>query len=297
MPAPHESIWGSINTCFEIGIEIYQLFCKAQNGENKSGISIPIDRAKEILSEKALSLGAEKDGFIHFESPNQILAPLFELLKSAAITDEDVNKTFGNLAELEQLIKAVTPEYMGSLPLPDAEAAFDKLTVELSPPESERTVKEIRSGLSIVKDEENHFFVAVHKTLAERDLTPTALKYADRLDDFYFYGAIACAIPIYELARKYPEINDIVRNNESLIQTMVTKAPNYVADWNANHAEPGEKIKPNGSIPMMFLQEHYDFEADRTRTAVADFIEKEKAHEREADTGFEQLDEEWELER
>jgi len=295
MPAPHESIWGSINTCFEIGIEIYQLFCKAQNGDTKSGFALPIDKAKELLSEKALSLGTEKDGFIYFESPNQILAPLFELLKSVAITDEGVIKAAGDIANLEQIGKAAVPEYFGNLPLPQADVPFDNLPVSL--PDNEKTVKEIRSGLSIIKDEENHFFVAVHKTLAERDLTPTALQFGDRIDDFYFYGAIACAIPLYELARKYPEINDFVVNRESLMQTMVSKAPNYVSEWNADHAEPGEQIKPNGSIPMMFLQEHYDFEAENTRNAVADYIEAEKANEREADTGFEQMDEEWELER
>jgi len=283
VPAPHESIWGSINTCFEIGIEIYQLFCKAQNGDTKSGFALPVDKAKELLSEKALSLGTEKDGFIYFESPNQILAPLFELLKSAAITDEGVIKAAGSLEHIEQMGKAAVPEYFGNLPL--------------SLSESEKTVKEIRSGLSIIKDEENRFFVAVHKTLAEHDLTPAARQFGDQIDDFYFYGAIACAVPIFELARKYPEINDFVVNRESLIQTMVSKAPNYVAEWNAGHAEPWEQIKPNGSIPMMFLQEHYDFEAESTRNAVADYIEAEKANELEADTGFEQFDEEWELER
>lgn len=61
MSAPHDSIWGSINTCFEMGLEIYKIF-----GKGGDGVAIPTDKAKELLSEKALSQGTEKDGFIYF---------------------------------------------------------------------------------------------------------------------------------------------------------------------------------------------------------------------------------------
>ena len=295
MPAPSESIWGSINTCFEIGLEIYQIYCElTKTGEKTNGITIPAEKAKEILSKEALAQGVEKDGFYYFESPNQILAPLFELLKSAKINDKDFINSIGGLEGIERAGKAGNPEYFGSLPLPQPNVPFDNLPVSL--PETERTVKEIRSGLSVVKDEEHRFFVAVHKTLAERDLTAAALRHGDQIDDFYFFGAIACAIPIFELARKYPEIETAIRNRESMEQTIITKAPDYAAEWNAKHAEPGEEIKRNGSIPIMFLQEHYDFEADRTRTDVADFIEKERAQENDMDSGFEPYDEEDEIE-
>jgi len=229
MAAPHESIWGSINTCFEIGIDIYQIFCTSQNGENKSGIMLPVDRAKELLSDEALSLITEKDGFAYIEN--------------------------------------------------------------------NATLKEIRSGLSIIKDEQSRFCIAVHSTLAERDLTLNAQQFGNKIGDFYYYGITDCAIPIYELARKYPEISDIVLNRESLEQTIISKAPDYADYWNANHAKPGEEIKPNGSIPMMFLQEHYDYEAASTRCAAADFIHTENTNEHDAISGFEQFDEEWELER
>jgi hypothetical protein len=293
MAAPVDSVWGSINTCLEIGLEIYQLYCECcVSGEKKCGITLPADKANEILSEKALSQGVEQDGFIYFESPNRFLAPLFELLKSAKINDQDFINSVGGIDGVEQSGRAANPEYFGSLPLPDYDIPFDANSYVKSN-RNEVIINEIRSGLSIVKNDELRFVISVHKTLAERDLTAEALRYSHQEDDFYIFAPCSCAIALHELSIKYPEINEAIRHRESMVQTIITEYPNYAEYWNNNHAEQGEKIKPNGSLSMMFLQEHYDFEADRTQTAVSEFIENERA--RELDNGFEPYDEELEI--
>ena len=174
----------------------------------------------------------------------------------------------------------------GKLPLPPTDIPF--INQLIPNPYNNKTVKEIRSGFSIITNEDHRFFVAVHKELAEKDLTARALHFAtEKESDFYYYGGISCAIPLCELSLKYPEINDFVLNRDSLIQTIVTKAPNYAEYWNIEHAKPGQEIKPNGSMPMMFMQEHYDYEAENTREAVTDFVQE--------DNGFEQSDEELEI--
>ena len=161
MPRPQESIWGSINTCLEIGIEIYRLFCKTANGENKDGIAIPIDKAKEILPVKALSAGIEKDGFIYFESPDQILIPMFELLKSAAITNDDFIKESGDLESIENSGKVSVPEYFGKFPPPQTS--------------TNATVTEIRNGAYMIKAGQD-FQIALHNGLAYHDIGLHAYK-------------------------------------------------------------------------------------------------------------------------
>ena len=59
--------------------------------------------------------------------------------------------------------------------------------------------------------------------------------------------------------------------------------------------EEDSVIKANGIIPSMFLQEHYDYEAENVREAVCAFDEISE-HEADLDMGFELLDDEWELE-
>lgn len=42
-----ESIWGNINLCIEIALDIYFMI-----GENGEGIVVPKERAEEVFSEK-----------------------------------------------------------------------------------------------------------------------------------------------------------------------------------------------------------------------------------------------------
>ena len=56
-----ESIWGNINTALEIALNIYVIVATDENGVEREGIMVPKDKAKEILSDKAISM-AEQDG-------------------------------------------------------------------------------------------------------------------------------------------------------------------------------------------------------------------------------------------
>ena len=279
MAKPQESIWGNINTCAEIGIEVYRLVCRDSKGQMKTGIAIPADRAKDVLSEKALALGTVQNGFVSYEAPDKTLVPLYELMKAGGITDRHIAHRLRDLEALERNGKASVPEYFGCLPLPQTEFPRGYL----GKPDTEgRTVSEIRSGLSIIKDKEHHLYIAIHEALAFRNLSSEARKLSEKVDGFYLFDSISCAIPLRELALHYPEVNDIIVNRESLEQTIVSKAQNYVVFWNSERAGPGDEIKANGSIPMMFLQEHLDFEADATRNAVSEF---QAAHAHSADRG------------
>jgi hypothetical protein len=276
MTAPHESVWGSINTCFEIGLEIYRLFCTGDNGEKKDGIAIPIDRATELLSDNTLAYGTETDGFIYFENPDEAGVPLHRLLKAGAVTKEDFIKKAGELGNIENLGRVAIPEHYGALPFPQ--------------PAAGETVRTLCNGVTLIKGEHD-FRVAVHKSLAGYELSCLGYDsyeaggYYTEQGDFAVYGRDSCAVPLFELSLLHDEINDVIVDRESLEQTLAEKFPDYVTYWNDMPAHKGIDINPNGSLPSMFLQEHYDYEAENTRNEVSAFREA-RAREIEAEHGL-----------
>ena len=56
-----ESIWGNINLCIEIALDIYFMI-----GENGEGIVVPKECAEEVFSEKTVEAGKEADGCLYY---------------------------------------------------------------------------------------------------------------------------------------------------------------------------------------------------------------------------------------
>ena len=54
-----QSIWGTINTCIEIALDVYAIIAKDRDGNEQQGIMVKKSRAGELLSEKAVSAGKE----------------------------------------------------------------------------------------------------------------------------------------------------------------------------------------------------------------------------------------------
>ena len=128
MARSNESIWGSINTCFEIGLEIFRLM--AENGETKAEakgtevekiadgillisndkeilIAVKKDMASQALSETALDekYGQEKNGYIVFSGAATAI-PLYELsqvnsgVRDYIVSEESLRATLcGNYPE------------------------------------------------------------------------------------------------------------------------------------------------------------------------------------------------------
>jgi hypothetical protein len=109
---PHESVWGSINTCFEIGLELYRL--TAKNGSTKAVnkavtvekltedvllisndkeilIAVGTDTAQKVLSEAAVSHGIEKGDYRCYPGATAAI-PMFELARiNTCVRDYIVN--------------------------------------------------------------------------------------------------------------------------------------------------------------------------------------------------------------
>ena len=71
-----ESIWGNINLCIEIALDIYFMI-----GENGEGIVVPKERAEEVFSEKTVEAGKEADGCLYYPKGDTMEMPLYEMMK------------------------------------------------------------------------------------------------------------------------------------------------------------------------------------------------------------------------
>ncbi len=55
------SIWGNINLCIEIALNIYYIV-----GNHEEGIMIPKKHAEETFSDKTVAAGKESDGCLYY---------------------------------------------------------------------------------------------------------------------------------------------------------------------------------------------------------------------------------------
>jgi len=126
----NESLWGNVNTCFEIGLEIAKLMEK--NGESKgvSGdskvekitdgillmsddktvlIAVSKSVASQALSETAIGYGKEKDGYLCYGAALAAV-PLYELSQ----TNENVRDYIVSEESLRATLCGNYPEYVKS---------------------------------------------------------------------------------------------------------------------------------------------------------------------------------------
>lgn len=244
MSAPHESIWGSINTCFEIGLEVYKIL-----GKGGDGIAIPTDKAKELLSEKALAQGTEKDGFIYFESPNKSMVAAYELIKNEKITDKEFVEEMGGLKSIEEDGPLIVPEYFG-------EFAFPAI-------HENESLEQIANGILLIYDD-NTISLAIHKTLANYELSEIATLIGQTKDDDYLYykDSVTASVPIFELSQTNETVKDYIISDESLRATLCNNIPTYVKIYNSEYAH--DKPIENADAPTcMFLQKQLDLAAQQ----------------------------------
>jgi hypothetical protein len=128
MPGPNESVWGNINTLFEIGIEIYRLMVKNGGTKGKSQntetekltdgvllisndkdvlITVGKDFAKRTLSDEALFYAIERGDYLSYPGAAAAI-PLFELSRvNAGVRDYVVSAE-----SLRATLSGSYPEYV-----------------------------------------------------------------------------------------------------------------------------------------------------------------------------------------
>lgn len=87
-----DSIWGTINACIEVSLNIYMIYA-----EYGRGIMIPKIKADEILSDEIINLGSKDGDFICFDEKTKDF-PISELLDKIDITNiqEPINNFIEN---------------------------------------------------------------------------------------------------------------------------------------------------------------------------------------------------------
>ncbi|MDD4493008.1 MAG: hypothetical protein PHV32_01435 [Eubacteriales bacterium] len=274
---PNTSIWGTILSCAEIALNVYQVL--AVNGE---GLMVSSNKAEELLGSKALFQGKPKNGFIHYEkdSPGE-MAAAYELIKNGHITDPEVLEQYGTSEEIEADGKFLNPEYFGNLPEP-----------EKTPWGALNTKTPIDNGVYFLS-RDNQTCVAVHKKVSEFCMSDYSRnENTGETDDFYFYELDkGAAIAVFELSATRPKVLDLITSWESLMHTLATDFPDYTDYW--NHQASHDTLITDMPAPSnMFMQQHLDRAAQQSVT-------EDEVQAQENDHFFEQansFDDEPELE-
>ena len=152
-----ESIWGNINLCIEIALDIYFMI-----GENGEGIVVPKERAEEVFSEKTVEAGKEADGCLYYPKGDTMEMPLYEMMQKRAA-----------LARKMEIAAAKQMEQIRG----NGSGAADSLFAKIAPPaETEYVICCARDGIYLTGGNEMQLLVA--EQLAEHFLTPYACEFA-----------------------------------------------------------------------------------------------------------------------
>ncbi|MFB5678088.1 hypothetical protein ACE3NQ_22405 [Paenibacillus terreus] len=245
MSRPEISIWGNILTCAEIALHVYEMIA-----ERGGGIVIDADHAKEQLSEKALNIGEQHGDHVYFDDAKSSV-PAYELLQKNAITDPEFKERCGSPEQLAEDGKFFAPEYFGSLQAP-----------ENTPWGTVTNSQPLHNGLYLLESD-GKWQLAVHQTVASHCLSDMAQEQAANHGEYLYYPLDHCAVPIYELSASHPAVMAQVVNEDSLLHTLCTDDPLYVAMHN-QHTEEWGHIHDRPAPKSLFLQLQLDQIAEQS---------------------------------
>lgn len=245
---PNTSIWGTILSCIEIGLNIYQVV--ALNGE---GLMVKADDAEETLG-RALFQGKGKDGYIHFEKDSVgEQAAAYELINKNLITDPEALEEYGTPEEIEADGRFLNPEYFGGLPEPE-KTPWGELT-EKTP---------VDNGVFFLSAG-GRTGLAVHQTAAEFAMSDYASReYNEQEGEYRFYDLDnGAAVAIFELSATRSAVLDLITSWESLMHTLTTQFPAYTDFW--NHETESDYLIYDAPAPVnLFLQRQLDRAAEES---------------------------------
>lgn len=79
-PPQGESIWGTINTCVEIALNVYMILAVDEQGMERVGVMVRKNAVKDTLSNKAASMGEEDGEWLCYNEDKRDI-PVFEVLQ------------------------------------------------------------------------------------------------------------------------------------------------------------------------------------------------------------------------
>ena len=243
-----ESIWGNINTALEIALNIYVIVATDENGIEREGIMVPKDKAKEVLSDKAISM-AEQDGdwLCYGEDIKDV--PMYEMLQRRVAACKRMEaKAVEMMEEIRRDGKLRLTDYFGEC-APPAQQEKDS-----TPP------VQVRNGIYFVQSGGQDFF-AVHEAVADNFMSDMAVAFGTRQGEYLLYHLTTAVVPLFELRQLYEEVSDLIVSEDSLLSTLNTNFKTYVLYYNELIQEEA-KIPPVNAPASLFLQKQLDRSAN-----------------------------------
>lgn len=186
-----DSIWGNINTCVEIALNVYEIYT-----DHQQGIMVR-KNAETPISEKALTLGVDNGEYITFDETKKDI-PMYEVLKEKLASNQATQlEIMKQLKEIEKDGKYRYPEYFGEIETPA------------------NVTEEIRRGIYMTSDKKEPIF-AVHEVVAEDYMTEMAIDTGIKQGEYLCYDMHTAAMPIFELSKCFTEVEAMVIAKDSL---------------------------------------------------------------------------------
>lgn len=219
-PPQGETIWGTINTCMEIALNVYMIIAKDADGIEHTGIMAKKETAEKNLSSKAVKIAQEDGDWLCYDDKTKDV-PIFEILQRQLATCKRAEVAIMQQMEaIQRGDKVSVSDYFGECRQP-IETPQGTVT-DMSP---------ICNGIYFAQDNQQMFF-AVHETIADKYMTPTAVEFGQKQGEYLFYDLSTSAIPLNELKNVFGEAKALIVSEDSLYATLNLRFRAYVSLYN-----------------------------------------------------------------
>lgn len=249
-PPQGESIWGIINTCVEIALNVYMIVAVDGQGIEREGVMVRKNAVKDTLSEKAAGMGREDGDWLCFDEDRKDI-PMYEVLQRRMVLCRKMEAVvMKQMEEIQRDGKLSLTDYFGEC-APPMETPAGKVDDMLH----------VRNGIYMTQDGEGMKF-AVHEAVADNFMSPMAAECGSRQGDYLFYDTVSSAIMLNELKNVFDEVSALVISEDSLYATLNQNFPAYKQLYNA--CVPKEEQIPETDAPAeLFLAVQLEAARDR----------------------------------
>nr|WP_300830691.1 hypothetical protein [uncultured Acetatifactor sp.] len=249
-PPQGESIWGTINTCVEIALNVYMIVAVDGQGIEREGVMVRKNAVKGTLSEKAAAMGREDGDWLCFDEDRKDI-PVYEVLqRRMALCRRMEAVVMKQMEEIRRDGKLSLTDYFGEC-APPVETPAGRVDDMLH----------VRNGIYMTQDGESMKF-AVHEAVADSFMSPMAAECGSRQGDYLFYDTASSAVMLNELKNVFDEVSALVISEDSLYATLDQNFSAYKQLYNA--CVPKEEQIPEGDAPAeLFLAVQLEAARDR----------------------------------
>ncbi len=271
-PPQGESIWGTINTCVEIALNVYMILAVDEQGMERVGVMVRKNAVKETISNKAASMGEEDGEWLCFNEDKKDI-PVFEVLqRRMALCRRMESAIMKQMDEIRRDGKLSLTDYFGEC-VPPVETPAGQVN----------EMFHVRNGIYMTQDGESMKF-AVHEAVADNFMSPMAAEYGVAKGDYLFYDTVSSAVMLNELKNVFDEVSALVISEESLYATLRQDFPTYMQLFNA--CVPKEEQIPVVDAPgELFLAVQLEALQNSTRQGMQ--IDREEQEEFGEQTDYE----------